>query len=96
MEAVRSGCTAVIDHHASPHYITGSLSQLRNAFLKIGLRGMTCFETTDRNFGSRELRDSVEENIRFAREIDAAREKGRPALSGRGPYRRPCAVHRAG
>lgn len=37
---------------------------------------MTCFETTDRNFGSRELRDSVEENIRFAREIDAAREKG--------------------
>ena len=76
MEAVRSGCTAVIDHHASPHYIAGSLSQLRNAFLKIGLRGMTCFETTDRNFGSRELRDSVEENIRFAREIDAAREKG--------------------
>ncbi|HHS9690651.1 TPA: putative aminohydrolase SsnA [Klebsiella michiganensis] len=76
MEAVRSGCTAVVDHHASPHYIAGSLSQLRNAFLKIGLRGMTCFETTDRNFGSRELRDSVEENIRFAREIDAAREKG--------------------
>lgn len=76
MEAVRSGCTAVIDHHASPNYIAGSLSQLRNAFLKVGLRGMTCFETTDRNVGSRELRDSVEENIRFAKEIDAARKKG--------------------
>ncbi|MFB5077732.1 chlorohydrolase [Enterobacter sp. 10-1] len=77
MEAVRSGCTAVIDHHASPNYIAGSLSQLRNAFLRIGLRGMTCFETTDRNGGIKELRAGVEENIRFAREIDLARKQGR-------------------
>ncbi|VDR26887.1 putative chlorohydrolase/aminohydrolase [Raoultella terrigena] len=77
MEAVRSGCTAVIDHHASPGYIAGSLSQLRSAFLRVGLRGMTCFETTDRNGGLKELRACVEENIRFAREVDSAREKGR-------------------
>lgn len=77
MEAIRSGCTAVIDHHASPNYIAGSLSQLRNAFLKVGLRGMTCFETTDRNGGQQELQTSVEENIRFAREIDRARETGK-------------------
>ncbi|WP_054178929.1 putative aminohydrolase SsnA [Trabulsiella odontotermitis] len=76
MEAIRSGCTAVIDHHASPNYIAGSLSQLRNAFLKVGLRGMTCFETTDRNGGLKEQQAGVEENIRFAREIDSAREKG--------------------
>lgn len=76
MEAVRSGCTAVIDHHASPCYIPGSLSQLRNAFLRVGLRGMTCFETTDRNGGLKELQAGVEENIRFASEIDAARQKG--------------------
>ncbi|WP_039057634.1 putative aminohydrolase SsnA [Enterobacter sp. Bisph1] len=76
MEAVRSGCTAVIDHHASPNFIAGSLSQLRNAFLKVGLRGMTCFETTDRNGGMRELQAGVQENIRFANEVDAAREKG--------------------
>ncbi len=76
LEAIRSGCTAVIDHHASPNYINGSLSQLRNAFLKVGLRGMTCFETTDRNGGQKELQASVEENIRFAREIDRARQAG--------------------
>lgn len=76
LEAVRSGCTAVIDHHASPNFIAGSLSQLRNAFLKVGLRGMTCFETTDRNGGEKELQASVEENMRFAREIDRARESG--------------------
>ncbi|EBG0215790.1 putative aminohydrolase SsnA [Salmonella enterica subsp. enterica serovar Louisiana] len=76
MEAVRSGCTAVIDHHASPEYIAGSLSQIRQAFLRVGLRGMTCFETTDRNGGLRELQAGVEENIRFANEIDCARQKG--------------------
>lgn len=76
MEAIRSGCTAVIDHHASPGYIAGSLSQLRNAFLKVGLRGMTCFETTDRNGGMKELQAGVEENIRFAQEIDEAKRKG--------------------
>lgn len=73
MEAVKSGCTAVIDHHASPSYIAGSLPTLRNAFLKIGLRGMTCFETTDRNDGIKELQAGVEENIRFAQLIDRAK-----------------------
>lgn len=76
LEAIRSGCTAVIDHHASPNYIAGSLSQLRNAFLKVGLRGMTCFETTDRNGGLKELQAGVEENIRFAHEIDSACKTG--------------------
>ncbi|MEX5411976.1 putative aminohydrolase SsnA [Atlantibacter hermannii] len=76
LEAIKSGCTAVIDHHASPAYITGSLDTLRNAFIKAGLRGMTCFETTDRNGGLKELQAGVEENIRFAKHIDAAKEKG--------------------
>lgn len=77
LEAIHSGCTAVIDHSASPGYITGSLSQLRNAFLKTGLRGMTCYETTDRNGGYKELQAGVEENIRFAKEIDQARVQGK-------------------
>lgn len=76
MEAIKSGCSAVIDHHASPQYIAGSLSTLRNAFLQVGLRGLTCFETTDRNGGINELQAGVEENIRFARQIDSTREIG--------------------
>lgn len=76
LEAIKSGCSAVIDHHASPHYIAGSLATLRNAFLKVGLRGMTCYETTDRNGGIQELQAGVEENIRFARLIDQARDTG--------------------
>lgn len=76
LEAIKSGCTAVIDHHASPNYIEGSLATLRKGFLKAGLRGMTCFETTDRNGGTRELQQGVEENIRFAQLIDEAKAKG--------------------
>lgn len=79
LEAIKSGCTAVIDHHASPNYIGGSLSTLRNAFLQAGLRGMTCFETTDRNGGLDELARGVEENIRFAQQIDAAKTAGTEA-----------------
>jgi putative selenium metabolism protein SsnA len=76
LEAIKSGCTAVIDHHASPNFIVGSLTTLRQGFLKAGLRGMTCYETTDRNGGEKELRAGVDENLAFARLIDAAKAKG--------------------
>ncbi|MCW7551155.1 putative aminohydrolase SsnA [Endozoicomonas gorgoniicola] len=76
LEAIKSGTTAVIDHHASPAFIKGSLNTLRQGFLKAGLRGMTCFETTDRNFGMKELEDGVQENIDFANLIDSAKARG--------------------
>lgn len=82
VEAIRSGCTAVIDHHASPALIEGSLDVLHAAFHEVGLRGMTCFETTDRNGGFEELRRGVEENVRFARRLDgeAKLTPGEPLL----------------
>lgn len=76
LEAIKSGCSAVIDHHASPNYIAGSLNTLRKGFLKAGLRGMTCFETTDRNGGMKEMMAGVEENIAFAQLIDRAKAEG--------------------
>lgn len=76
LEAIKSGCSAVIDHHASPNFIKGSLNVLRKGFVEAGLRGMTCFETTDRNGGLAELQAGVEENILFAQAIDAAKAKG--------------------
>ncbi|WBF44857.1 putative aminohydrolase SsnA [Serratia rubidaea] len=76
LDAIRNGCTAVIDHHASPLYIKGSLETLRQAFLRVGLRGMTCFETTDRNSGMREIQAGIEENIAFAYRIDREKSQG--------------------
>ncbi|HMM22727.1 MAG TPA: putative aminohydrolase SsnA [Selenomonadales bacterium] len=66
LEALRCGTTAVIDHHASPAFIRGSLNVLKKAFEATGLRGVTCYETTDRNGGMAEIEAGVEENTSFA------------------------------
>ena len=71
-EAALSGVTSVVDHHAGPEAIDGSLSVIRRAYEEIGIRGLLCYETTDRN-GIEGARAGVAENLRFAREIDADR-----------------------
>ena len=68
MDAIASGTTSVVDHHASPSYIEGSLSTIAKGMEEIGIRGATCYEVTDRNGGMREVERGVEENVRFARE----------------------------
>ena len=72
-DAIKAGTTAVIDHHASPSYIKGSLNTLKEGFLKAGLRGLTCYEVTDRN-GLEQMKAGVEENIAFAKSVDAEKK----------------------
>jgi putative selenium metabolism protein SsnA len=63
-DAIRCGTTAVVDHSASPSFIHGSLSVLKQAFERFGLRGILCYEVTDRN--GKQGRDSgIEENLGF-------------------------------
>jgi putative selenium metabolism protein SsnA len=76
MDAIKAGTTSVIDHHSSPSYIRGSLDAIRRGFLETGLRGMTCYEMTNRNGGEEELENGLEENIRFAKQLDAERKSG--------------------
>ncbi len=45
----KSGNTFVIDHHASPNYIEGSLEIIAEAFEHIGLNHLLCYEITDRD-----------------------------------------------
>lgn len=49
IEAVKAGTTTLIDHHASPNCITGSLKIIRDALQQVGVRGVLCYEVTDRN-----------------------------------------------
>jgi putative selenium metabolism protein SsnA len=49
IEAALSGTTLLIDHHASPSFIRGSLPTLRQAIEEVGLRSVLCYEVTDRN-----------------------------------------------
>lgn len=45
----KAGSTFVIDHHASPNFITGSLDIIAKAFEKVGINHLLCYEITDRD-----------------------------------------------
>jgi len=46
---VKAGSTFVIDHHASPNFIKGSLNIIAEAFDKVGVSHLLCYEITDRD-----------------------------------------------
>ncbi len=64
---LRSGVTALFDHHASPGAIEGSLAALKRAIEAVGLRADLCYEVTDRG-GEAERDAGIRENVRYARE----------------------------
>ncbi len=64
MDSVAFGVTTVYDHHASMNYINGSLSIIEKALRESGIKGLLCFELSDRN-GRNNLREQLEENITF-------------------------------
>jgi putative selenium metabolism protein SsnA len=66
IDAVRSGTTTLIDHHASPYAITGSLAEIGRAVREVGLRASLCYEISDRD-GSDRAAEGVAENSAFAR-----------------------------
>jgi putative selenium metabolism protein SsnA len=72
MRAATSGVGTVIDHHASPNSIPGSLDIVKGALERVGLRGVLCYEVTDRN-GLPGARQGIEENARF---LSALRKDG--------------------
>jgi putative selenium metabolism protein SsnA len=64
LDAVRAGTTTLVDHHASPNFIDGSLDVIADAFDAIGARGVLCYEVTDRG-GPERRRAGLAENARF-------------------------------
>lgn len=66
IEAVQCGTTAMIDHHASPNAIKGSLDIIKEALSKVGLRGVLCYEVTDRG-GKKQRDEGIAENEHFIR-----------------------------
>ncbi|MCD5415706.1 putative aminohydrolase SsnA [Candidatus Bipolaricaulota bacterium] len=65
MEAARCGVTSLIDHHASPYAVPGSLEGLRKAVCDdVGLRGVFCYEVSDRD-GEEIALAGIEENRSF-------------------------------
>lgn len=67
IDALKAGTTTLIDHHASPNRIDGSLSMLAEEISRAGARAILCYEVTDRN-GVEGRRQGLRENERFARD----------------------------
>ncbi|TMK65633.1 MAG: chlorohydrolase [Actinobacteria bacterium] len=64
MDAVLTGTTTLVDHHASPEAVDGSLDVIAQALGDIGLRSVLCYEVTDRD-GPERAAAGLEENRRF-------------------------------
>lgn len=64
VESIKSGTTYIFDHHASMNAIDGSLDIIADNLIENNLRGVLCFEATDRN-GGKIAENSLNENVRF-------------------------------
>ena len=60
MECAKNGVTFVIDHHASPFAIEGSLEIIAKAFEKVGVSHLLCYEISDRD-GEKAANEGFEE-----------------------------------
>ncbi len=64
LDAIRHGTTTLIDHHASPHAVRGSLVTLAEAVREAGVRACLCYEVSDRD-GPQVARHGLDENAAF-------------------------------
>lgn len=66
LAAVRCGTTTLVDHHASPEAIDGSLTALEEGIAAVGCRAVMCYEVTCRNRQT-EAAEGLAENERYIR-----------------------------
>jgi putative selenium metabolism protein SsnA len=78
VDAIKHGTTTLIDHHASPNAIDGSLDAIAEAVDKSGLRAVLCYEVTDRD-GLERANDGINENVRFLKRLS---QTPHPRLAG--------------
>src|SRR6266702_2863672 len=71
-DAIRHGTTSLVDHHASPNAIDGSLDTIAAAAKQAGVRVSCAYEVTDRD-GPERAKAGIAENVRFL-----ARQKREP------------------
>ncbi|HUV72860.1 MAG TPA: putative aminohydrolase SsnA [Anaerolineae bacterium] len=72
VDAIRNGTTTLIDHHASPHAVAGSLDVIAQAVDEAGLRACLCYEVSDRD-GEEIATAGLKENERFIRQSHSER-----------------------
>jgi putative selenium metabolism protein SsnA len=74
VDAIRCGSTCVVDHHASPKAIEGSLDVIADAVGQAGIRACLAYEVSDRD-GLAVVADGIRENERFIHSLRAERRQ---------------------
>jgi putative selenium metabolism protein SsnA len=81
LDAIRKGTTTLVDHHASPGAVEGSLERIARAVRRAGVRACLCYEVSDRD-GDAVAEAGLQENVAFARRCAADRDPRLRALFG--------------
>ncbi|MDQ2905866.1 MAG: putative aminohydrolase SsnA [Ktedonobacteraceae bacterium] len=79
VDAIRHGTTCVVDHHASPNAVAGSLDVIADAVEQAGIRACLAYEVSDRD-GPTIIEAGINENERFIRALRTTRRQ--PAEAG--------------
>jgi putative selenium metabolism protein SsnA len=81
LTAIRKGTTTIIDHHASPYAVKGSLSEVAKAVKLSGIRANLCYEVSDRD-GEAICQEGIEENTAWVKACNAKPDEHLKALFG--------------
>jgi len=81
---ITSGTTTIIDHHASPRAIKGSLARVSDAVKDAGIRASLCYEVTDRN-GLDGAKAGLDENAAWLDRVSKNKDGMLHAWSGSTP-----------
>lgn len=78
IECIKTGTTTMIDHHASPTVVTGSLDTLAKAAKEMGIRAAFAYEVSDRD-GEKIAEEGIKENADFIANCNRQRD---PMVAG--------------
>ena len=81
IDAIKHGTTTIIDHHASPFAVTGSLDVIAKAVKQSGLRASLCYELSDRD-GEKIAQEGIDENVAFIKRCQKEDDDQLRALFG--------------
>ena len=78
IECLKTGTTTLVDHHASPHAVTGRLATMARAAGEVGVRAAFCYEVSDRD-GAGIAQKGIAENVEF---LASCRRNPDPMVDG--------------
>lgn len=79
--AIKKGTTTIIDHHASPGALSGSLQEIAKAVRETGLRASLCYELSDRD-GKDVAQAGLDENEAFIKYCQSQNDDQLKAMFG--------------